>query len=420
MRQRFSRNFYLVVIGQIISLFGNAVLRFALPLYLLDVTGSRSLFGLCSAAAFLPMVLLTPVGGLVADRLNKQRIMVVLDFFTCALVALLALALGRLPLVPLLVGALMLLYGVSGAYQPAVQASLPLLCPAERLTDGNAVINQVSALSGLLGPIAGSLVYGSFGILPVLAAAAVCFFASAVMELFIRIPHVPRPAEDGVLAVIRADLRESVAFLRWERPVLLRYIALICAFNLFLSALLVVGLPVLIKQSLGLGDVWYGANQALLAAGGLFGGVLTGLLGSRMTVGRTWIPLLGCALGLVPMGICFLLAAPAAVSYAVVTAAGFVIMGCATLFTVTLLAYLQSQTPPELVGKVIALLMTVSLCAQPLGQALYGVLLEALKGAEGWLLLGAACAALAIALAARRVAHDSMGAVSSRCITETS
>ncbi len=406
MKNRFSRDFILVVIGQIVSLFGNAVLRFALPLYLLDATGSRTLFGLCSAAAFAPMVVLTPVGGVVADRVNKQRIMVALDFFTCALTVLLALALGRLPLAPLLVGALMLLYGVSGAYQPAVQASLPLLCPPERLVDGNAVINQVGALSGLLGPVIGGVVYGAFGILPVLAAAAVCFFASAVMELFIRIPHSPRPMERGVLAVVWADLGESVGFLRREKPVLLRYIALVCAFNLFLSAFMIVGLPVLIKQTLGLGDAWYGVNQALLAAGGLFGGALTGLLGRRMTVGRTWAPLLLCALGLAPMGLCLLLSAPAAVSYGVITAAGFAVMACATVFAVTLLAFVQSRTPPALVGKVVALLLTLSMCAQPVGQAAYGTLLEAMKGREGWLPLGAACAALAVALSARRIAHS--------------
>ena len=249
----FRRDFTLVVIGQIISLLGNAVLRFVLPLYLLDVTGSRSLFGLCSAAAFAPMVVLTPLGGVVADRLHKQRIMVALDFFTCALVALTALALGRLPLVPVLVAAMMLLYGISGAYQPAVQASMPLLCPPDRLVDGNAVINQVSALSGLLGPLLGSLVYGAFGVTPVLAGASACFFASAVMELFIRIPHTPRHTETGIWRTARADLAESGHFLRRERPVILKYIALVCAFNLLLSALLVVSMPVLIKQTLGLG-----------------------------------------------------------------------------------------------------------------------------------------------------------------------
>ena len=258
MREKlFHRDFTLVVIGQIISLLGNAVLRFVLPLYLLDVTGSRSLFGLCSAAAFVPMVVLTPLGGVVADRLHKQRIMVVLDFFTCALVALTALALGHLPLVPVLVAAMMLLYGISGAYQPAVQASMPLLCPPDRLVDGNAVINQVSALSSLLGPLLGSLVYGTFGVTPVLAGASACFFASAVMELFIQIPHTPRHTRASVWQTARADLAESGTFLWQERPEILKYIALVSAFNLLLSALLVVSMPVLIKQTLVLGDTWY-------------------------------------------------------------------------------------------------------------------------------------------------------------------
>ena len=86
--KRFGKDFILVIIGQIISLFGNAVLRFALPLYLFDQTGSPTLLGLVSAGSFLPMVVLSPVGGIVADRVNIRNIMVVLDFSTAALIAL--------------------------------------------------------------------------------------------------------------------------------------------------------------------------------------------------------------------------------------------------------------------------------------------------------------------------------------------
>ena len=81
-----NKDFTLVVIGQIISLFGNAVLRFALPLYILEQSGSPALFGQVSALAFLPMIMLSPVGGIIADRVNKQRIMAVLDFITSVLV----------------------------------------------------------------------------------------------------------------------------------------------------------------------------------------------------------------------------------------------------------------------------------------------------------------------------------------------
>ena len=89
----FRRDFTLVVIGQIISLFGNAVVRFVLPLYLLRQTGSPALFGAVGAAAFIPAVLCSPVGGVVADRVNKRNIMVALDFSTACLI--LAFALDR-------------------------------------------------------------------------------------------------------------------------------------------------------------------------------------------------------------------------------------------------------------------------------------------------------------------------------------
>jgi len=128
MREKlFHRDFTLVVIGQIISLLGNAVLRFVLPLYLLDVTGSRSLFGLCSAAAFVPMVVLTPLGGVVADRLHKQRIMVVLDFFTAMIFAsTLGAAICAIPIPQVII--LFIVFGagklLAGVLTPAMFADL--------------------------------------------------------------------------------------------------------------------------------------------------------------------------------------------------------------------------------------------------------------------------------------------------------
>ena len=91
----FRRDFTLVVIGQIISLFGNAILRFALPLYLLRETGSSTLFGVVTACSFAPMVILSMVGGVLADRVNKRDIMVGLDFSTAAIIMLFYFSLGK-------------------------------------------------------------------------------------------------------------------------------------------------------------------------------------------------------------------------------------------------------------------------------------------------------------------------------------
>ena len=239
----FGRDFLLVVIGQIISLFGNAILRFALPLYLLRQTGSPALFGVVTACSFAPMVVLSMAGGVLADRVNKRNIMVGLDFSTAAIILLFYAALGRLPTVPLFIAVLMLLYGISGTYQPAVQASVPLLVQKEKLIAGNAVINQVNTLSGLLGPVAGGVLFTLWGIGPILLLSAACFAFSAVMEIFIRIPHERRPSEAGVFQVVRQDLQECCRFVQSEKPVFVSVVVLVAMFNLVLSAVMIVGTP---------------------------------------------------------------------------------------------------------------------------------------------------------------------------------
>jgi len=373
----FQKDFTLVVIGQIISLFGNAILRFALPLYILTLSGSAALFGIVSATSFLPMIIMSPIGGIIADRVNKQRIMVVLDFFTSGLILAYILISDNVssPVLPVVI-LMMALYGIQGAYSPSVQASLPLLAKEEQLVTANAVVNLVQSFSGLLGPVIGGMLYAAYGLFPILTVSVFCFFFAAVMELFIRIPHQPRNDRRGVFAIVKSDLSDSARFILKERPILAKAIVLICGFNLFLSSMLVIGLPVLVTQYLGMSEQLYGISQGALAAGGLAGGILAGVLGKKLDIRRSYMLLLICAIGIIPMGLTLFLHIPAFGSYLVITAVSFIIMVCATLFSVQMLAFAQSQTPVELTGKVLSFLMAISMCAQPVGQALYGVLFE--------------------------------------------
>lgn len=223
----FQKNFTLVVIGQIISLFGNAILRFALPLYLLRQTGSAALFGIVTACSFLPMIVLSLLGGVMADRVNKRNIMVILDFSTALLVLLFSVSLGKFSIVPLFITILMVLYGIQGAYQPAVQASIPLLVPMNQLMSANAIINQVNALANLLGPIIGGILFSSWGLTPILMISIICFTLSAIMELFIRIPHTPQKSDSGLLTIVREDLTESIQFIKTEKPILFSVMGLL-------------------------------------------------------------------------------------------------------------------------------------------------------------------------------------------------
>lgn len=399
----FTRNFTLVVIGQIISLFGNAILRFALPLYLLRQTGSASLFGMVTACSFLPMIVLSLLGGVLADRVNKRNIMVILDFSTGGIIFVFSLLLGNVSIVPLLIGVLMLLYGIQGAYQPAVQASIPAIVHKDKILPANAVVNQISALANLLGPIAGGILYSVFGIRLILIISIVCFLLSAAMELFITIPFEKRKAEKSLWRVVEGDLKESLGFIKNKQPVFFKVAVMVAFFNWFVSSMLTVGLPYLLVDTLNINDNLFGISQGVMAFGGLAGGMFTGMLGSRLRLEKAHIILLVCSFAALPMSLTLMAGLPAPVSYVIITAMSFLCMGCAAVFTIQVMSFVQMNTPKELAGKVISALIAVSMCAQPIGQAMYGFLFEGLKHNPGIGVLLAFVSGTMTALYSRRV-----------------
>lgn len=377
-----NRNFTMVVIGQIISLFGNAILRFALPLYLLNQTGSAAMFGIVSACAFIPMIVLSPVGGIFADRVNKRNIMVILDFSTAALTLFIVLFLGKMNLIGLLLGALILLYGIQGAYQPAVQASIPVLLSGEQIMQGNAVINMISSLSGLLGPVIGGALFGFYGIMPILYVSMVCFLISAIMEIFIQIPHEKKPSEGNIFAIGFSDLKESFRYMSKKQPIIMVLSLAVAVINLLISALMIIGLPVIVTQMLDF-DVQtanrlYGYAEGVMAAGSLCGGLAAGILANKMKARNGYLILFYDALTLIPIGLTMLLPMSAMTAYLIIMACCFVMMLLATLFSIQLMSYLQMIVPGDLIGKVISCAMCIGMCATPLGQAIYGALFEAM------------------------------------------
>lgn len=405
-KKGYSKDFYLVVIGQIISLFGNAVMRFALPIHLLNVTGSAAVLGVVSGCAFIPLAVMSPIGGIIADRVNKRNVMVFLDFFTSGLTVLFLLLYGKVSITGMVLVTLFLLYGISGAYQPSVQASIPVLVESEHIMPANAVINMVSSLSGLLGPALGGTAYSLWGIYPVLSIAAGCFFLSAVMEIFIKIPYERKQSTESILRQTKDDLCESIAYIGQKKPELAKLTLCCAGVNLVMSALMIIGLPVIVMNILDFSKSeasrLYGYMEAILAIGGLVGGIGEGVFGRKLKVNGSWKLLLASGMLLIPMGVVLMIECPAYLAYGVLAAAGLVIMSLSAIYTIQIMSYIQMTVPHHMVGKVIAWIIAVSTCAQPVGQVLYGVLFDEMAK-NVYIIFGAAtiCSVL-IALGSRK------------------
>ena len=397
----FTRNFTLLILGQVSSLTGNYTLKFALSMYVLEQTGSASIFAGMLSAALLPTVLLSPFGGILADRANRKHIMVALDTLSglVVLAAGLLLPLGRELWV---IGALLVLLSVLAAFEsPTVQACVPQMVSPQNLVQGNAVVSQVSAVTSLVTPFLGSLFYTAFGIGPVFAAAVVCFWLTALLECMIHLEYQKPPRTAGIGAIVREDLAVSAHFLRWEQPDILKLLLLAALAGMFVSGTAVVGFPYLVRTVLGLSATYYGAAESAMGAAAILGSLCAGLLGKKLRVRDMAAIFLSFGLSLFPIGFSFLLPVGRMARYGVLLFFFCVCQLGVCIFSTYAITLIQQRTPEQLMGKVMSCVFTLSMCAQPVGQMVYGALFDCFSDSVYWVLIPTGMLICLIAVASR-------------------
>ena len=124
--------FYRLLICQIVTLFANAALRFALPLYLLRKTGSAAPYGGITAAALVPMLAGTLYGGILADSCRKQTLLAVLNFITALGLLAAAICFRQIPSTAVVLGALCLSYAAEGVLPARCTGQSAVVCCVAR------------------------------------------------------------------------------------------------------------------------------------------------------------------------------------------------------------------------------------------------------------------------------------------------
>ena len=372
----FTRNFTFLILGQVSSLIGNYTLKFALSMYILEQTGSASVYAGLMALSLIPMILLSPFGGILADRANRRNIMVTLDTLSGIIVLAAGLFL-RHGNDLLLIGALLIALSVLGAFEsPTVQACVPQMLSGDQIVQGNAIVNQIQAAASLIAPFSGSIFYTAFGIQPVLLAAVVCFFLTALLECFIRLDYRKQEEKLRITAVVKGDFSDSIRFLRHDEPGVLKLLLLAALISMFLTGILVVGFPYLVRTVLGLSAEHYGAAESVMGVSAILGGIAISVIAGNLR--PRYMPLFLAAAGitLLPAGFVFLVSAGAVSRYAVLMIAFGCCQVICSMFSVYAMSLIQQRTPEYLTGKIMSFVYTISLCAQPLGQLVYGLLFD--------------------------------------------
>lgn len=397
-----SKNFLILIFGQIISLFGNAILRFSIPLYLLPQTGSSMAFGLNLAISVLPIILLSPINGLIADLFPKRNTMIVLDLITSLISLLGLLALKSSQQFVLFTAITLFLSIIQAIYQPTVQSSIPLLIPKKNIGKANAIVNQVHSLASISGPAIGGILFHSFGIRLIIILAAGSFIFSAFIECFMKIPEVKINQSHSFFETLKKDTLACFSFFKQNR-ILLNVSLLVAAFNLFFDSMLAIGLPQITLNVLHLNSSFYGLTQSAQSLGALAGGFLAALLIDRIKMNRSYKFFASTILFLLPIPIILYLRIPARTTAMIICLCLFFFMISSTIFSIMMLSFVQAITPANLMGKIISYVYALSACARPLGQLLYGYLFEAFSTHVIFILLATVFINLFVSYYAKRI-----------------
>jgi MFS family permease len=379
-----NRNFRLLWIGQGMSLIGDQFYMIALPWLVLIMTGDPVALGLVLALTGIPRAVFMLVGGALTDRFSQRSIMLASDMLRLVLTTLLALVVlsGSIQVWMLYVFALA--FGtVSGFFLPASNSMVPRIVNKEELMVGNSIIQGTSQLSVFIGPLlAGALLaIFSSGSAPVSGAAtpimtgiglafafdALTFLVSVVTLWMMKVSK-PQTGATGAGNIL-SSIKDGIVFVA-KTPNILIMFSIVAILNFLFSGPVLVGLPVIANSRLAEGAAAFGILMAAHAMGNL-----VGILGSSA------IKIKPKNLGILFVGI--------------ITAFGFgmasigfiysVWIGASILFLlgilngyigITLITLLQKRTPPDMMGRLMSLVMFAGVGLVPISQALSGALLK--------------------------------------------
>ena len=372
----FTKNFTLLILGQLTSLFGNFILKLALSMYVLEVTGSAAIFAGILSAATIPTILLSPLGGILADRADRRNIMVALDALTGVSVLCAALFLSESNAIAV-ISTLLIILSILGAFEtPTVQACIPTMLQGDNIMKGNAVVNQVASLSYLIAPMLGGVLYAMLGLKPVMYASVVCFFITALFECFIKLSYQRIQNQGSMLRIVKQDFLSSMRYISKEQTSISKMLLLTAFSRFFVMGITIVGLPFLVRTVLGFNPKYYGAAESALAVATILGSIAAGILAEKLKIHKLSVLLASMGIFIIPDGIVFILPVNAIIKYGVTVVSFCGMQAVISIFSIFAVSLIQQRTPNHLIGKVMAYTSTVTLCVQPIGQIVYGFLFD--------------------------------------------
>ena len=362
------RNVRWLFAGQLISQVGEGVSKVALLWFVYAMTESALKMSLIGVVQTVPPLVLGPFAGVLLDRLEKRRAMMVIDLVRTGLLASIPiLYLFDLLTLPWLYVLVFVIAVFSMAFGPALNATLPLIVKKEQLTGVNALMQSAMTIGQLLGPALSGILIAAIGAQNALYVNAAGFFISALTKIPLRLPHVrAHRTSQNVWMQAAKDLRDGIRFV-FVKQRLLFLLMIVASIFMLGSTAFVYLLPVIGDRLLHVGAV---------ALGGLWSALGLGILAT--TVWLIWKPQQTVCTRVWMIAVAAAIASGAVpgllMSESVWLAAALIVAIGATsgLITPLVSASLQEKTPKDLMARVFGLFNTGTMVSSMIGMTAFG------------------------------------------------
>jgi len=354
------------------------MLIFATSLYILDATGSAATFATIISISYLPLIVFSPIGGALADRFSKKKMIILSDAASLLLIALLAVFLfgGRATIVMLGI-TITLMTTISVLYQPIVVSAIPLILDKDELVKANAYIQGVKAFSRFLAPAIAGVLFPILGIRYFIIIIGSLFLFSLLINYFLKIPYVKVESSLGLIRAIGSDIQQGFIYITKKDQRLLKLGLTLGLVLMFYVSLSTVALPYIIRIVFGLSEQHFGNAKAATGLAMVLGGIIASnkrvKKWVRVEYFSRWLILLGVVS--LPSAISFLLGTSINIVY-MVFVSGFVFaMIIFTIVYILTFTTIQKDAPRELIGKLTAFVIAIVMVGVPIGQRIMGFLL---------------------------------------------
>lgn len=377
------RNICFYSFGKTVSIFGSSIYSFALGLYVLQITESALNFAITLILGTIPMIVMNPFAGVIADKVDKKKLVVCMDLLNGGLLITVYMVSSNYGLNLFTIYATTFLMTVfTTFFGIGLESAKPNIVSKERLMSINSISKIIDSVSLILGPMLGGIVFTILDIKTFIIINGISFILSGIFIMFIHFKlfehNINEECSIRGINFIK-DIREGYSYLM-ERESLKNMFSILISLNFFLGFAVTIPLPYILNTVLNLSSKQFGMIQGIFPIGMVAGAIIVKKITDRFSYSYLLKKIsFMLAIFMIVSGIPILFINIEVDNFVYVT------MYCIIMFflglmlaliDIPLIYFMQKEVPDEYRGRVLSIGLSIGKMMQPIALALSGLLLN--------------------------------------------